>query len=290
MTKKSGILLAGGNGTRLYPNTKVLNKHLMPIYDKPMIYYSLSILLLSEIRDITIVCNPKDEQQFYSLLGHGEQFGVDIKYSKQSNPSGIPDAINTALKMSDYKNFMVVLGDNFLYGQDFYSSLIDNLTGENKVSIYYQKVKNPSAYGVIKWSENKVQDLIEKPKSFISNDAVIGLYNFDDRFSEYFYNLEKSERNEFEVVDIIKSYELSSISTNYIGRGTAWFDMGSSEDFFNSSQFVKTVQDRQGLLVCSPHEIALRNEWIGNEDIEKYIASIKGSEYSENLKLSLGLK
>ena len=290
MSKKGGVLLAGGKGTRLYPNTQITNKHLMPIYDKPMIYYSLSIFLLSEVRDITIVCNPQDEKKFESLLGHGEQFGVEIKYSKQSNPAGIPDAINTALALSNYEYFMAVLGDNFLYGRDFYSSLITNFKKESKVSIYYQKVSNPSAYGVIKWSESKVQDLIEKPKSFVSNDAVIGLYNFDNKFSEYFLNLEKSDRNEFEIVDIIKSYDLSNVSTNYIGRGTAWFDMGSSKDFFNSSQFVKTIQDRQGLLVCSPHEIAYRNKWIDIEDIEKYIISVKGSEYAENLSNSIGLR
>jgi glucose-1-phosphate thymidylyltransferase len=289
MIKKGGILLAGGKGTRLYPNTKILNKHLMPIYDKPMIYYSLSILLLSQVRDITIVCNPEDELLFKNLLGNGEEFGVDINYSKQSNPSGIPDAINTALDSSCYQNFMAVLGDNFLYGRDFYGTLIDNFNQDNKISIYYQKVKNPSAYGIIKWNDDLVEDLIEKPKTFISNDAVVGLYNFDDKFSEYFEKLEKSERNEFEIVDIIKSYNLSNISTNYIGRGTAWFDMGSSEDFFHSSQFVKTIQDRQGLLVCSPHEIAFRNGWINSYDIERYLISIKGSEYAENLSSTLGI-
>jgi glucose-1-phosphate thymidylyltransferase len=287
MEKNGGILLAGGKGTRLYPNTKIINKHLMPIYDKPMIFYSLSIFMLSKIRDITVVCNPSDELAYKKLLGNGEQFGINITYSKQEQPDGIPDAINSAQMISNYEKFMVVLGDNFLYGRDFYNILSSNIENHLNAAIYYQKVKDPSPYGVIKWENKKVIDLIEKPTEHVSNDAVIGLYIFDNKFSKYFDNLKKSRRNEYEIVDIIKSYGLDKVTSNYIGRGTAWFDMGSSEDFFNSSQFVKTIQDRQGLLVCSPHEIAFRNNWIDLEEIKSYLKEVDGSEYAENLSKTL---
>jgi len=290
MRKIGGILLAGGKGTRLYPNTKIINKHLMPIYDKPMIFYSLSIFMLSKIQDITIVCNPSDEKDYKKLLGNGKQFGINITYSIQEKPDGIPDAINSAQIISKYEKFLVVLGDNFIYGRDFYHSLSSDVENQLNAAIYYQKVKDPSPYGIIKWENKKVIDLIEKPTEYVSNDAVIGLYLFDKKFSNYFDNLKKSERNEFEIVDIIKSYGLNQVTTNYIGRGTAWFDMGTSEDFFNSSQFVKTLQDRQGLLICSPHEVAFRNGWIQLEDIKNYIKTIKGSEYAENLENTLALK
>lgn len=286
--KTGGILLAGGRGTRLYPNTKNVNKHLLPIYDKPMIYYSLSILLLAKIKDITIICNPEDEPDYKNLLGDGEEFGIKITYSKQDSPEGIPHAINTALAKSNYERFMVVLGDNFLYGREFFNSLENTFYKSQDISIYYQKVRNPELYGVIKWKDNKIEDLIEKPKMFISNDAVIGLYIFDKEFSDHFQKLKKSKRGEFEIIDIIKEYKLTNTVTNYVGRGTAWFDMGSSEDFFNSSQFVKTIQDRQGLLVCSPHEISYRNEYIDIKNLKNYMKSINGSEYSLNLSRSIG--
>ena len=289
MNKTGGILLAGGKGTRLYPNTLITNKHLMPIYDKPMIYYSLSILLLAQIKDITIVCNPNDQAVFKKLFNNGEQFGINITYSIQDNPSGIPDAINTAQKISNYDKFMVVLGDNFLYGRDIFQTIKENFTKANNASIFYQTVRNPDQYGVIRWEGKSVYDVVEKPKEFVSNDAIIGLYIFDKSFSHFFNQIKKSEREEFEIVDIIKLYGLDDISANFIGRGTAWFDMGSSEDFFNSSQFVKTIQDRQGLLVCSPHEIALRNGWISVDQLQDFLNNIKGSEYASNLLTSLGI-
>lgn len=289
MNKTGGILLAGGKGTRLYPNTLITNKHLMPIYDKPMIYYSLSILLLAQIKDITIVCNPNDQAVFKKLFNNGEQFGINITYSIQDNPSGIPDAINTAQKISNYEKFMVVLGDNFLYGRDIFQNIKENFTKANNASIFYQTVRNPDQYGVIRWEGKSVYDVVEKPKEFVSNDAIIGLYIFDKSFSHYFNQIKKSEREEFEIVDIIKLYGLDDISANFIGRGTAWFDMGSSEDFFNSSQFVKTIQDRQGLLVCSPHEIALRNGWISVDELQDFLNNIKGSEYASNLLTTLGM-
>ena len=214
------MLLTGGYvGTRLFPNTKVVNKHLLPIYDKPMVYYSLSILMLTGIREITIVCNPKDEPFYNDLLGNGKNLGININYSLQDSPEGIPHAINTALEVNSFDRFMVVLGDNFLYGRDFFSNLESNFISSEKPSIYYQKVRNPELFGVIKWDEDNILDIIEKPSQYISNDAVIGVYIFDSNFKNHFQKLKKSTRNEFEIVDLIKDYQLENIDSHYVGRG-----------------------------------------------------------------------
>ena len=287
MNNSGGVLLTGGYGTRLFPNTKVVNKHLLPIYDKPMVYYSLSILMLTGIREITIVCNPKDEPFYNDLLGNGKNLGININYSLQDSPEGIPHAINTALEVNSFDRFMVVLGDNFLYGRDFFSNLESNFISSEKPSIYYQKVRNPELFGVIKWDEDNILDIIEKPSQYISNDAVIGVYIFDSNFKNHFQKLKKSTRNEFEIVDLIKDYQLENIDSHYVGRGPAWFDMGSNDDFFNCSQFVKTIQDRQGLLLCSPHEIAYRKGWIGFDEIIKSIEKYKNSEYATTLERTI---
>jgi glucose-1-phosphate thymidylyltransferase len=287
MNNLGGVLLTGGYGTRLFPNTKVVNKHLLPIYDKPMVYYSLSILMLTGIREITIVCNPKDEPFYNDLLGNGKKLGININYSLQDSPEGIPHAINTALEVNSFDRFMVVLGDNFLYGRDFFNNLESNFISSKKPSIYYQKVKNPELFGVIKWDGDNISDIIEKPSPYISSDAVIGVYIFDSNFKNHFQKLKKSSRNEFEIVDLIKDYQLENIDSHYVGRGTAWFDMGSNDDFFNCSQFVKTIQDRQGLLLCSPHEIAYRKGWIGFDEIIKSIEKYKNSEYATTLERTI---
>ena len=283
MINKGGVLLAGGTGSRLYPKTLIANKHLLPIYDKPMIYYSLSIMLLCDIRDITIVCNEKDLNQLQTLLGNGEEFGVEIDYSTQDNPDGIPDAINTAIKSKTYKKFLTVLGDNFLYGREFFNTVKDSLDKESNKSFFYQKVKNPENFGILKWENEKIIDIVEKPAEVVSNDAVIGLYIFDSLFKEKFEKINKSSRGEFEIVDIIKGYGVDKFNSEYIGRGTAWFDMGSNDDFFNCELFVKTIQDKQGLLVCSPHEIALRNGWVTKDDLVEKLKDYENSEYTKNL-------
>jgi len=286
--KTGGILLCGGRGTRLFPTTKYINKHLIPIYDKPMIYYSLSILLLAGMREITIVCNPEDRDSFQKLLGSGEEFGADIKYSVQEAPLGISDAISKALEVSEYDKFITVLGDNFIFGQNFFTNLEFIYNNTVTSSIFHQKVKNPEDFGVIDVDgNNKITSIIEKPKKYISNKAVIGLYIFDHNFQNYFENSSHSKRNEYEIVDILNQYLNNHLQHHEIGRGTAWFDMGTTEAFFNCSSFVRTIQERQDSLVCSPHEIAYRNNWIDEISLRNYIGTIKGSEYSENLINSL---
>ena len=283
--RTGGILLCGGAGTRLFPTTQYLNKHLIPVYDKPMVYYSFSILLLSGIKNITIVCNKNETAVFQKLLGSGEEFGVEIIYTEQDSPRGIPDAISKALEVSNYEKFLVVLGDNFIFGEKFFTRF-ENIFNENIHStIFTQRVNNPEEFGVVAVdsSNNEITNIIEKPKQFVSNKAVIGLYIFNNDFQEHFDRINISERNEYEIVDIIKEYKFKNTVHHEIGRGTAWFDMGTTEAFYNCSSFVRTIQERQGMLVCSPHEIAYRNEWINLETLENYIQSIKGSEYSENL-------
>ena len=283
--KTGGILLCGGYGTRLLPTTSYINKHLIPIYDKPMIYYSLSILLLAEIKDITIVCDGNDLNSFKSLLKDGEEFGVQINYAVQDSPLGIPHGISSALDTNNYEKFICALGDNFIFGQNFYSNLHSFFNENNQTTVFTQHVKDPERFGIAELSKDKkkILSLVEKPKQFISNNAVIGLYIFDDKFQEHFKNTKVSGRDEFEIIDIIKNYKLENVQHREIGRGTAWFDMGTTESFYNSSSFVRTIQERQGLLVCSPHEIAFRNNWIDEVSLVNYIKSIEGSEYSENL-------
>lgn len=285
MEKLNGVLLAGGLGTRLIPNTLVVNKHLLPIYDKPMIFYSLSLLMLAGIKNITIVCNKKDLEPFNNLLGQGDNLGIEISYSVQDNPDGIPHAINTALENTEFDKTLVVLGDNFIYGRDFFLDLKNIMKSKTSISIFSQHVKNPEKFGVIKSSENgAILDIVEKPIDYISNDVVVGVYIIDKKFKSIFKNLIKSERGEFEIVDVIKGYGLENVSHQKIGRGTAWFDMGSFDSFYNCSSFVKTLQDRLGLLICSPHEIAFNNGWIDSSILKKYILQNTNSDYANNLK------
>ena len=286
-----GILLCGGAGTRLFPTTSYINKHLIPVYDKPMIYYSLSILFLSGIKNITIVCNEKDLSTFKSLLGDGEQFGVQFNYSVQESPDGIPHAIDNALLEEAFDKFVVVLGDNFVFGEKFFTRFEQIFNNTEKCAIFSQIVKNPENFGVVELDNNKnIKSLVEKPKKIISNKAVIGLYIFDSEFSNHFTNIKKSKRNEYEITDLVSEYGLENVDHIEIGRGTAWFDMGSFESFYNCSSFVKTIQDRLGLLICSPHEIAFNNGWITKTILKNYIKKNKNSDYSNNLKTFLNEK
>lgn len=279
-----GILLCGGKGTRLFPTTKYLNKHLIPVYDKPMVYYSISILLLSGVKEITIVINPDDRYSFEKLLGNGEEFGINILYSEQDSPKGIPHAINTALEVREYDRFMVVLGDNFIFGEKFFTRIESVLQSRDEVVIFSQHVNNPELFGVIKFDKKgDIQDIIEKPKEYVSNSAVTGIYIFDKTFKNKFEKISLSKRGEYEIADILHQYGYSNLSNIPIGRGTAWFDMGTMEDFYACSSFIKTVQQRQGYLVCSPHEIAIRNKWINKNQFTEYLEKIKNSEYYENL-------
>ena len=247
-----GIILGGGSGKRLSPLTVATNKHFLPIYDKPMIYYSLAILLLSKVRKITIICDDASIDSYRKLLGNGEEFGIEINYSIQESPDGLPHAIATGLNEFPMEKFMVVLGDNFLYGREFFNKF-DEGYFNNDNFIFYQKVKDPTGFGILEFDgKGNLKKLIEKPKKFISNFVAIGVYIFDSKFMEYYEQTDKSNRGEYEIIDIINSYiSEDSLTPFYLGRGMSWLDMGSYESLISSSNFVKTLQDRQDILINS---------------------------------------
>lgn len=279
-----GILLGGGSGKRLSPLTISSNKHLLPIFDKPMIYYSLSILLLSKVRKINLICDRNSVDGYKELLGNGEEFGIELIYSIQDSPEGLPHAIYTGLQECPMEKFMVVLGDNFLYGREFFNNFDNNEFNENNY-LFYQKVKDPSDFGILELdSSGELIKLIEKPKEYVSNFVAVGVYIFDSNFSNYFSNIKKSDRGEYEIIDIINQYILEkNIKSFYLGRGMSWLDMGSYDAMISSSNFVKTLQDRQDILINSPHEIAYRNGWITKEEILKLTSENKESGYFKNL-------
>tara|TARA_B100000282_G_C31726011_1_gene488506 strand:- start:552 stop:1433 length:882 start_codon:yes stop_codon:yes gene_type:complete len=277
----TGILLAGGTGSRMFPSTKIVNKHLMNIYDKPMIYHSLSILLLLKIKKIIIVVDDNTLEEAKKLIGNGSEFGVQIKYVLQDKPLGLPHAINNVQAMlEDVKKFLVVLGDNFLFGREFYSNFY-NLIDITKSNIFFQKVNNPQDFGIIEMDEeNKLVNIVEKPNKYISDLAVTGIYTFDESFFSYFKEIKKSNRDEYEITDILKLYLLNKkLNHVYLGRGMTWMDMGNYESLLNCSNFVRTIQERQNILVNSPHEISYRNGWIEKQDIENMYKQNKNSAY-----------
>ena len=245
------IILSDGSGTRLshYP---VLNKHFLPIFDKPMFYYYLSIAMLSGIRDIVIVCAKNDEEIFTKIIGNEEYLGVNLQFAVQEKPLGLPDGINQGMKISKYKNNQVILGDNFLYGSEIFQ-LIEKDILDFKPKIYVQRVKNSKHFGVVEINEhNKIVNIIEKPKNNNENYfAITGIYLIDDNFNQYFKSLSPSKRGEFEINDILKNYLINDNLNLLNWKRTAWFDMGSYDDFLTTSNFVNTIQAKQNILVCS---------------------------------------
>lgn len=275
-----GIILGGGSGKRLSPLTISTNKHFLAIFDKPMIYYSLSILLLANIRKITLICDDNSYDSYLNLLGSGEEFGIDLNYSIQKSPEGLPHAIATGLKQFPMKRFMVVLGDNFLYGREFFNKFNGSFFEKNNF-IFFQKLKDPTGFGVLEFDENgSLKSVVEKPKEYISNYVAIGIYIFDENYLNYYEKINKSQRGEYEIIDIINFYLKDNIITPFnLGRGMTWMDMGSYDSLINASSFVKTIQDKQDILINSPHEIAFRNNWISENDLKSIIKKNKDSQY-----------
>jgi glucose-1-phosphate thymidylyltransferase len=266
-----GIILAGGKGSRLFPITKVLNKHLLPIYDKPMIYYSLSILLLAGIKKIIIVINPEDKFFFSKLLGDGNFLGIKIRYLYQKKPLGIPNALNICQKYVGKSNIMMILGDNIFYGSGLGLLLKDSirvLKKDSKAVIYTYKVKDPSKFGVLKKFKNNFK-IIEKPKKFISEDVVVGLYLYPNNVFLKINKLKKSKRKEYEISDLNNLYlREKKIIIKELGRGVAWFDTGSFDDLLSCSNFIQTVQNRQSLKISCIEELSLNNKWINKNNIK----------------------
>ena len=285
MTKK-GIILAGGLGTRMSPLTKAVNKQLLPIHDKPLIFYPLSILMLANIKDVLIIVNKGQLGQYKKILPNGNNLGIKINYAEQDKPKGLPDAFIIGEKFINKKNVALILGDNFFYGQNLTKNLI-NLSKLNKgARILLYKVLKPESYGVAKInSKKKVTQIKEKPKNYFSNLAITGLYFFDDNVTKYSKRLKPSKRGELEIVDLLNIYrKKNKLTADFLGRGGAWLDTGSIEDFYKTSAFVQAVENRQGLKIACLEEIAYLKKWIGRKKILNQIKFYGKCEYSNYLK------
>ena len=283
---KKGIILAGGHGTRMSPLTKAVNKQLLPIYDKPLIYYPLSILMLAKIKDILIIVNKGQIAQFKKILPEGKNLGIKINYAEQKYPRGLPEAFTIGEKFIGRNNVALILGDNFFYGQNLTEKLKNCTKLQSGAKIFLHPVSNPSQYGVVKInSKNKILKIIEKPKKYLSNLAITGLYFFDNNVIKYTRSLKPSKRNELELVDILKKYnKKNKLSVEWIGRGGAWLDAGSIKDFYDASSFVSALENRQGLKIACLEEIAYTNHWIKNKQIKSAIKFYGKSDYSNYLK------
>jgi len=286
---KKGIILAGGMGTRMSPLTKAVNKQLLPIYDKPLIFYPLSILMLAKIKDILIIVNKGQLNQYKKLLPNGKNLGLKITYIEQNKPRGLPDAFVVGKKFIGKDNVAMILGDNFFYGQNFTKKLLDCSKLNRGAKVLLHNVQKPELYGVAKVDKkNKIIKIIEKPKKHFSNLAVTGLYFFDNKVINYSENLKPSKRKEIEIVDLLNKYKnKNKLSANFISRGGAWLDTGSIEDFYNTSSFVSALENRQGLKISCLEEIALNNKWIEKKNIVNAIKFYGKCNYSQYLSTLL---
>ena len=282
---KKGIILAGGTGSRLSPLTKAVNKQLLPIHDKPLIYYPLSVLMLSGIREILIIVNKGQINQFKKILPSGENLGIKISYAEQTYPKGLPDAFQIGKNFIGKDGVVLILGDNFFYGQSLTKILKKCLKLNHGATVILHPVKNPSLYGVASINnKNKVVKIIEKPKKFVSNLAITGLYFFDNKVVEHSKNLKPSKRKEIEIVDLLNKYKKKNkLSAEFLGRGGAWLDTGSIEDFYNTSAFVSALENRQGLKIACLEEIAFNNKWIKKKNVINAIKFYGNCSYSKYL-------
>ena len=282
---KKGIILAGGTGSRMSPLTKAVNKQLLPIYDKPLIFYPLSVLMLSGIRDVLIIVNKGQLNQFKKILPNGNNLGIKISYAEQEHPKGLPDAFIIGKNFIGKNNVALILGDNFFYGESLTKKLKKCVKLNKGAQVILHWVSNPSSYGVAKINNiNNIVKIIEKPKKNFSNLAVTGLYFFDNKVIKYCENLKPSKRNEIEIVDLLNKYKKKKkLSAEFLGRGGAWLDTGSIKDFYNASAFVSALEKRQGLKIACLEEIAFNNKWIKKENIVEAIKFYGKCNYSSYL-------
>lgn len=284
-----GIVLAGGSGTRLYPLTKATSKQLMPLYDKPMIYYSLSTLMLAGIKDILIITTPQDSDNFKKLLGDGSDFGVSFTYAIQEHPKGLADAFIIGKDFIGNDSVALILGDNFFYGQHFSEQLKNarKYVEENGGgSIFGTLVNDPTAYGVVEFdANNKVISIEEKPTQPKSNYAVPGLYFFDKTVADKAIMVKPSERGEIEITSVIEQYlDEGKLQVELFGRGMAWLDTGTHDNLLKAANFVNTVQDSQGLLIGSLEEIAYTNGWLSKDELASSIKDLQKTKYGQYLQ------
>ena len=282
---KKGIILAGGKGTRMSPLTKAVNKQLLPIYDKPLIFYPLSILMLANIRDILIIVNKGQLNQYKEILPNGKNLGIKITYLEQNKPRGLPDAFVIGEKFIGKENVAMILGDNFFYGQNLTSKLLINTKLKKGARVVLHKVQKPELFGVAKINKkNRIIAIKEKPKKYLSDLAITGLYFFDNSVVKFAKKLKPSKRGEVEIVDLLNFYRLKNqLTADIIGRGGAWLDTGSIEDFYKTSAFVSAIENRQGFKIACLEEIAFNNKWINKKDLKRAIKFYGNCDYSKYL-------
>ena len=283
---RKGIILAGGLGTRMFPLTLVSSKQLLPIYDKPLIFYPLSILMLANIKDILIIVNKGQLYQYKKIIPDGKKLGIRITYLEQDKPRGLPDAFVIGEKFIGKDNVAMILGDNFFYGQNLTSKLIKNTKLKKGARVVLHKVTRPDLFGVAKINKNKkIISIKEKPKKFLSDLAITGLYFFDNRVVKFAKELKPSKRGEVEIVDLLNIYRLKKqLTADLIGRGGAWLDTGSIEDFYKTSAFVSAIENRQGFKIACLEEISLNKKWISKKEINASIKFYGNCEYSNYLR------
>ena len=279
-----GIVLAGGSGTRLYPVTKAISKQLLPIYDKPMVYYPISVLMLAGIRDILIISTPEDISKFENLLSDGSQFGVNFSYKIQPSPDGLAQAFILGEEFIGNDTAALVLGDNVFYGQSFSRTLqnaVNRVETSGGATVFGYRVRDPQRFGVVEFDENgKALSIEEKPKNPKSNYAVTGLYFYDNKVVEYAKNLKPSARGELEITDLNNIYlKNDKLHVELLGRGFAWLDTGTHESLLQAGQYVQTVENNQGIKIACLEEIAYNMGFLKKEDIEKISSQYKNNEY-----------